>query len=93
MRWSTAIRGNALQEKHNSSLQFREKVCIPMNTIFPNDTVNVGSKVEAMRNFWFTDGSRHIQGEVFDVTEESLAYFRLFTDNKHNYKLLPENTK
>jgi hypothetical protein len=55
----------------------------------PDDTVKVGSKVEALRNVWFTDGSQHIPGEVLDVTEENLAYFRLFTDNKKNYKLLP----
>jgi hypothetical protein len=58
----------------------------------PDDTIKVGSKVQALRNVWFDDGSRHIQGEVFDVIGENLAYFRLFTDNKHNYKLLQENT-
>jgi hypothetical protein len=59
----------------------------------PDDTVKVGNKVQSLRNFWFCDGSQHLNGDVLDVTEESLAYFRLFTDNKHNYKLLPENTK
>jgi len=56
----------------------------------PDDTVKVGSKVEAMRNVWFDDGSWHLKGEVFAVTGENLAYFRLFTDNEHNYKLLQE---
>jgi hypothetical protein len=54
----------------------------------PDNTVKIGSRVQALRNFKFADGSRHIRGEVFDVTEEDLSYFRLFTDNKHNYKLL-----
>jgi hypothetical protein len=57
-----------------------------------DDTVKVGSKVQALRNVGFCDGSWHSKGEVFDVTEEDLAYFRLFTDNKHNYKLLQETT-
>jgi hypothetical protein len=61
-----------------------------MNLQAQAPTVNVGSKVEAMRNFWFSDGSRHIKGEVFYVTEDDLAYFRLFTYNKNNYKLLSE---
>jgi hypothetical protein len=61
-----------------------------MRTPAPDDIVKVGTKVEALRNVWFCDGSRHLKGDVFDVTEETLAYFRLFTDNKHNYRLLQE---
>jgi hypothetical protein len=57
----------------------------------PDDPVKVGSKVEALRNVWFDDGSQHIKGEVFEVTEEDLSYFRLFTDNKHSYKLQLNN--
>jgi hypothetical protein len=57
----------------------------------PDDIVKVGSKVQALRNLEFTYGSWHSKGEVFEVTEEDLSYFRLFTDNKHNYKLQLNN--
>jgi hypothetical protein len=63
-----------------------------MKTPAPDETVKVGSKVQALRNVWFFDGSQHLKGDVLEVTGEDLAYFRLFTDNKHNYKLLQENT-
>ncbi len=56
----------------------------------PENTVKVGSKVQALRNFRFCDDSQHSKGEVFEVTEEDLSYFRLFTDNKKNYKLLKQ---
>jgi hypothetical protein len=63
-----------------------------MKTPALTDTVKVGSKVQALRNVRFCDNSQHIKGEVFEVTEEDLSYFRLFTDNKHNYKLLQKNS-
>ena len=72
--------------------KFKGKVRIPMTMPAPADTVKIGSKVQALRTFEFSDGSWHIKGEVFDVIGENLAYFRLFTDNKKNYKLLQENT-
>jgi hypothetical protein len=69
------------------------KIPSPEDFAWAFATVKVGSKVQALRNVWFTDGSRNIKGEVINVTEENLAFFRLFTDNKKNYKLLQENTK
>jgi hypothetical protein len=72
--------------------KFKGKVRIPMTMPALENIVKVGSKIQALRTFEFADGSWHIKGEVFDVTEEDLSYFRLFTDNKHNYKLLQENT-
>jgi len=73
--------------------KFKGKVRIPMTMPALENIVKVGSKVQALRTFEFADGSWHIKGEVFDVIGENLAYFRLFTYNKKNYKLLPENTK
>jgi hypothetical protein len=58
----------------------------------PDDTVKIGSKVQALRNVRFCDDSYTRKGEVIKVTEGTLAYFRLFTDNKYNYKLLQDNT-
>ena len=58
---------------------------------FCNSEVKVGTVVVALRNMYFCDNTMHKAGERIVVSEETLAYYRMFT-NDHTYSICEEKS-
>ena len=59
-----------------------------MAQLFCNSNVHVGTVVIALCNHYFCDNTMHRKDEEIVVSKDTLAYYRMFTDN-FNYSLKP----